>query len=84
MHLNQKYFIRDNDEFDTKIESFTKNKSFLMQICKKYVLSKHVAMKNLEDKRINSFADDTDYKLRSCDKHRCKYAETFNIARNIP
>lgn len=30
-----------------------------MQICKKYVLSKHVAMKNLEDKRIISFADDT-------------------------
>lgn len=56
MHLNQKYFIRDNDEFDMKIESFTKNKSFLMQICKKSVLS--IAMKNLEDKRI-SFADDT-------------------------
>lgn len=36
-------------------------------------------MKNLEDKRINSFADDTDYKLRSCDKHCCKYAETFYI-----
>lgn len=45
-----------------------------MQICKKSILS--TAMKNLEDKRINSFADDTDYKLRSCDKHCCKYAET--------
>lgn len=48
-----------------------------MQICKKSILS--IAMKNLEDKRINSFADDTDYKLRSCDKHCCKYAETFYI-----
>lgn len=56
MHSNQKYFIRDNDEFDMKIESFHKNKSFLMQICKKFVLS--IAMKNLEEKRI-SFADDT-------------------------
>lgn len=40
-------------------------------------------MKNLEDKRINFFVDDIDYKLRFCDKYCCKYVEIFYIVLRV-